>query len=69
MKFGGLLSCLKDLATGPSPEPDESNPHLYFPKIYSDIILPSMPPSQHFPSGFTAKLLYAFLASHPCHPP
>jgi len=46
----------------------------YFSKIYSNIILPSMPslPSSVFPSGFPTKILYTFVvfpmyATQPTH--
>jgi len=40
----------------------------YFPKIHSNIILPSMPRSSEcpFPSCFPLKMLYTFLISHLC---
>jgi len=40
----------------------------YFPKIYSNIIIPSTPRSSKwsFPSGFPTKILYAFLVSPIC---
>jgi len=41
----GSLPCSQEPDTGLNPEPDESSPHLpsYFPKMHSNIILPSMP--------------------------
>jgi len=54
-------------ATGPYPEPDESSLHtptlFYFPKIYFNIIFPSMIvlPSSLFPSGLPTKILYTIL--------
>jgi len=67
MEPEGSLPCSQDSATGPYPDPDESNPqpHTYFPKIHSNIIFPSAP-SGLFSSGIPFKLLYAFLIS-PMH--
>jgi hypothetical protein len=78
-RFRGSLPCSQKPTTGPYPEP--INPvHIapfYFYKIhliliFSHLCLPSGP----FPSGFSTKMLYAFLfslmlATMPClsHPP
>jgi len=35
----------------------------YFPKIHSNVILPSTPRPGFFPSGFLTKIMYAFLIS------
>jgi len=45
MQPEGSLSCSQNPATSPYPDPDASSPHFpsYFPKIHSNIILPSTP--------------------------
>jgi hypothetical protein len=46
MELKGSLLCSQQPATGPYPEPDESNKHpTYFPEIHFNIIIPSMPRS------------------------
>jgi hypothetical protein len=70
MEAAGSLLCSQDPSTGPFPEPDASSPRLpiYFPKIYSNVIIPSTPMSSVFPT----EILYAFLigsiwAIYPTH--
>jgi len=69
MECKASLSCLQEPATGLNPEPDESSPHhtfpSYFPKIHSNTILPSTPPS-FSASGFLIKILYTLLISLMC---
>jgi len=46
----GSSPFLQDPSTGPYPKPGASNPHYppYFPKIHSNIILPSEPKSSEW---------------------
>jgi hypothetical protein len=58
----------QQLATGPCPEPVESNPHHPKPISLKYILIPSSHlrlglPSGLFPSGFPTKTLYTFLSS------
>jgi len=68
MEPEGSLPCSQGPAISPYPEPDESSLHLptLIHKIYADVSfhLRMGLPSGHFPSGFPAKFLYAFLISH-----
>jgi hypothetical protein len=50
MEPEGSLSCSQEPATGPYPEPDESNhiPKPYFPNFHFNIILPSTPRSSEW---------------------
>jgi hypothetical protein len=68
MEHEGSLSYSQQPATGPYHETDASNPNLpsYFPKIYSNIIIPSTPrlPSGLFLSDFPTNILHAFFNSH-----
>jgi hypothetical protein len=54
MEHEGSLLRLQEPATGPCPEPDASNPHIppRFPKIHSNIILPSTPASSEWSLHF-----------------
>jgi hypothetical protein len=68
MEPEGTLPCSQEPTAGPYPEPDEKNPNFprYFPKIHlvvSSHLLASLP-SGLFTSGFTTKILYAFLIFH-----
>jgi hypothetical protein len=64
---GGSSPHSQQPATGPCPEPVESNPHpqASLPKIHLDPILPPTPWSSKWSlsSGFPTKTLYTFLSS------
>jgi hypothetical protein len=64
MEHEGSLPCS---ATGPYPEPYESNRQPtskpYSPEIYFNIVLLRSLPSSLFTSGFLTKILCAFLIS------
>jgi hypothetical protein len=67
------LPCSQEPATGPYPEPDESDPHPKpdFLKIHFKTIIHfhAVLPSGLFTSGFPTKTLCAFLTSHACYMP
>jgi hypothetical protein len=67
MESEGSLLCSQEPSTGPYPEPDQSSPYHLFLSLRSIPILSShlRPglPSSLFPSGFSTKILYAFLFS------
>jgi len=60
-----FIVCSQEPVAGPYPDPDACTHifSLYFPKIPSKIILQYTPISSSgsFPSGFPAKILYAYL--------
>jgi len=67
METEGSLPFSQKPPTGPYPEPYESNPQLtpYFPKIHSNIIVPSKTRST-----FCMKLFHpCVLTPRPSHPP
>jgi len=55
VKTEGSLPCSQQLATGPYSEPDESSPQppTDFPKIQSNVILPSTPRSSEWTHLFS----------------
>jgi hypothetical protein len=62
------LQCSDESATGPYPEPDESNPHLPYISLKNILILLFLlrlghPSSVFFPSYFPTKILCEFLIS------
>jgi hypothetical protein len=69
MEPKGSLSCSQEPATGPYPEPDESNPdpktmslrHILTLSCHLHLGLPS----SLFPSGFPTKLFSFMVASNP----
>jgi hypothetical protein len=68
------LPCSQQSATGPCLKPDESNPHLptLFPKIHSNITLPSMPRSSEWPLPLRFSdhhLISISHISHACYMP
>jgi len=69
----GSLQCSQQLATGPYPKPDESNPHFSFsfPKIHSNILLSAPRPSGWtFTFRFTDQnFTYIFKLTHACYIP
>jgi len=71
MDSEGSLFCSQEPITDPCPQmyPVHNFPP-YFPKMYSNVIFPSMPKTSKWllPSGFPTKILYAFLIISPMRP-
>jgi hypothetical protein len=67
MEPWGVLPWCQESATGSYPDPDESSLHIYILLIVIHVLfninLPPTPrsPSGLFPSGFSTKIMYAFL--------
>jgi hypothetical protein len=65
MQAGGSLPCSQELRNGPYPEPDRSSPSISLRSILTlSTYLHLGLPNGLFPSGFSTKILYAFLFAH-----